>query len=206
MWSPCGNESVSDVRRCPEVASGMLGRSIGFVWLENARLSSRPVAFRAPPTSLVRSNFGVYCASLDAVVSTAVGSDESVTSLVASRDAGTPLVASRANNGSNFGEPIGSVGSNNPGPSNRLTGADASREVRRGTLVVLPDEVRAALFPALLAGLVDAGRESLVTGFALCAAGRGATNNRGDFSRRSSNVQPRGSVSLAAWSSHNRLR
>ena len=42
-------------------------------------------------------------------------------------------------------------------------------------------------------------------GFVLLAGGLAATNSRGDFSRRSSNVHPRGKVSRDACSSHRRF-
>jgi hypothetical protein len=70
--------------------------------------------------------------------------------------------------------------------------------------VVLFDDVRDGLFPTLFAGLVEAGRVAFAMGvtfaavLAFASAGRGATKSRGDFSRRSSNVHPRGKVSRAA--------
>jgi hypothetical protein len=45
-----------------------------------------------------------------------------------------------------------------------------------------------------------------VIGVMRADAGRGALNNRGDRSRRSSKLQPRGNVNLEAWSAHNALR
>ena len=167
MWSPCGSESVF---------AAWAGRSIGFVWLENARASSRPRALSAPPTSLVRSNFGAYCGAGSRSVSGCT--------------TGVGLVATGVGRGVNSGEFIGSVGSNNPGPSIRFTGADASREVRRGNAVVL--------FEVLRAGFT--------AGLTIATVGFDATNKRGDFSRRSSNDQPRGKVSRVACSPHNRLR
>lgn len=176
MWSPWGSESVLD---------DCSGRSIGLVWLENARANKRPRAFSAPPTSLVRSNFGAYWASLT----------------------GAPTGASTVSSTGVFntgalstGEFIGSVGSNKPGPPARFTGAETSREVRRGSGTIF----FGAVCSALRSGLVN-GFTLLVDGFVLLACGLAATNKRGDFSRRSSNVHPRGKVSRDACSSHRRF-
>ena len=185
MWSPWGSESVLD---------DCAGRSIGLVWLENARANKRPRAFSAPPTSLVRSNFGAYWASLTGASTGA----STVTSAVSSALSATG--ARCASGPRNTGEFIGSVGSNKPGPLARLTGADTSREVRRGNGTVF----FGAVCSALRSGLVN-GFTLLVDGFALLAGGLAATNSRGDFSRRSSNVHPRGKVSRDACSSHRRF-
>ena len=180
MWSPWGNESV---------LAGCSGRSMGLVWLENARASNRPRALSAPPTSLVRSNLGAYWASLTGASPGA----STVTSAVSSTGV--------FNTGAlNTGEFIGSVGSNKPGPFARLTGADTSREVRRGSGTIF----FGAVCSALRSGLVN-GFTLLVDGLVLLACGLAATNSRGDFSRRSSNVHPRGRVSRDACSSHRRF-
>ena len=180
MWSPWGSESV---------LADCSGRTIGLVWLENARANNRPRAFNAPPTSLVRSNFGAYWASLTgaSTVSSTVSTD---CSAIGARNTGE----------FNTGEFIGSVGSNNPGPSMRFTGADASREVRRGSGTTF----FGAVCSALRSGLAN-GFTLLVGCLVLLAGGLAATNSRGDFSRRSSNVQPRGKVSREACSSHRRF-
>ena len=184
MWSPWGSESVLD---------DCAGRSIGLVWLENARANKRPRAFSAPPTSLVRSNFGAYWASLTGASTGA----STVTSAVSSA---LSAIGTRKTGVFNTGEFIGSVGSNKPGPLARLTGADTSREVRRGNGTVF----FGAVCSALRSGLVN-GFTLLVDGFVLLAGGLAATNSRGDFSRRSSNVHPRGKVSRDACSSHRRF-
>ena len=175
MWSPWGSESVLD---------DCAGRSIGLVWLENARANKRPRAFSAPPTSLVRSNFGAYWASLTGASTGA--------STVSSAVSSTGVV--------NTGEFIGSVGSNKPGPLERFTGADTSREVRRGSGTIFFGAVCSALRSGLFNGFT-----LLVDGLVLLACGLAATNSRGDFSRRSSNVHPRGKVSRDACSSHRRF-
>ena len=175
MWSPWGSESVLD---------DCSGRSIGLVWLENARANKRPRAFSAPPTSLVRSNFGAYWASLTGASTGA--------STVSSAVSSTGVV--------NTGEFIGSVGSNKPGPLERFTGADTSREVRRGSGTIFFGAVCSALRSGLFNGFT-----LLVDGLVLLACGLAATNSRGDFSRRSSNVHPRGKVSRDACSSHRRF-
>ena len=189
MWSPWGSESVLD---------DCAGRSIGLVWLENARANKRPRAFSAPPTSLVRSNFGAYWASLTGASTGA----STVTSAVSSALSATGARKSGVFNTGvfNTGEFIGSVGSNNPGPLARFTGADTSREVRRGSGTIF----FGAVCSALRSGLVN-GFTLLVDGFVLLAGGLAATNSRGDFSRRSSNVHPRGKVSRDACSSHRRF-
>ena len=185
MWSPWGSESVLD---------DCAGCSIGLVWLENARANKRPRAFSAPPTSLVRSNFGAYWASLTGASTGA----STVTSVVSSA---LSAIGARCVSGPrSTGEFIGSVGSNKPGPLARLTGADTSREVRRGNGTVF----FGAVCSALRSGLVN-GFTLLVDGFMLLACGLAATNSRGDFSRRSSNVHPRGKVSRDACSSHRRF-
>ena len=185
MWSPWGSESVLD---------DCVGRSIGLVWLENARANKRPRAFSAPPTSLVRSNFGAYWASLTGASTGA----STVTSVVSSA---LSAIGARCVSGPrSTGEFIGSVGSNKPGPLARLTGADTSREVRRGNGTVF----FGAVCSALRSGLVN-GFTLFVDGFVLLAGGLAATNSRGDFSRRSSNVHPRGNVSRDACSSHRRF-
>ena len=189
MWSPWGSESVLD---------DCAGRSIGLVWLENARANKRPRAFSAPPTSLVRSNFGAYWASLTGASTGA----STVTSAVSSALSATGARKSGVFNTGvfNTGEFIGSVGSNNPGPLARFTGAETSREVRRGIGTIL----FGAVCSALRSGLVN-GFTLPVDGLVLLAGGLAATNKRGDFSRRSSNVHPRGNVSRDACSSHRRF-
>ena len=185
MWSPWGSESVLD---------DCAGRSIGLVWLENARANKRPRAFSAPPTSLVRSNFGAYWASLTGASTGA----STVTSVVSSALSAT---GARCVSGPrSTGEFIGSVGSNNPGPLARFTGAETSREVRRGIGTIF----FGAVCSALRSGLVN-GFTLPVDGLVLLAGGLAATNKRGDFSRRSSNVHPRGNVSRDACSSHRRF-
>ena len=185
MWSPWGSESVLD---------DCAGRSIGLVWLENARANKRPRAFSAPPTSLVRSNFGAYWASLTGASTGA----STVTSAVSSALSAT---GARCVSGPrSTGEFIGSVGSNNPGPLARFTGAETSREVRRGIGTIF----FGAVCSALRSGLVN-GFTLPVDGLVLLAGGLAATNKRGDFSRRSSNVHPRGNVSRDACSSHRRF-
>ena len=178
MWSPWGSESVLD---------DCSGRSIGLVWLENARANKRPRAFSAPPTSLVRSNFGAYWASLTGAstgASTVSSAVSSALSATGARCASGPR---------NTGEFIGSVGSNKPGPLERFTGADTSREVRRGSGTIFFGAVCSALRSGLFNGFT-----LLVDGLVLLACGLAATNSRGDFSRRSSNVHPRGKVSRDA--------
>ena len=189
MWSPWGSESVLD---------DCSGRSIGLVWLENARANKRPRAFSAPPTSLVRSNFGAYWASLTGASTGA----STVTSAVSSALSATGARKSGVFNTGvfNTGEFIGSVGSNNPGPLARFTGAETSREVRRGIGTIF----FGAVCSALRSGLVN-GFTLPVDGLVLLAGGLAATNSRGDFSRRSSNVHPRGKVSRDACSSHRRF-
>ena len=176
MWSPWGSESVLD---------DCAGRSIGLVWLENARANKRPRAFSAPPTSLVRSNFGAYWAPL-------TGASTGASTVSSTGVVNTGVV--------NTGEFIGSVGSNKPGPLARFTGAETSREVRRGSGTIFFGAVCSALRSGLFNGFT-----LLVDGFALLACGLAATNSRGDFSRRSSNVHPRGKVSRDACSSHRRF-
>ena len=176
MWSPWGSESVLD---------DCAGRSIGLVWLENARANKRPRAFSAPPTSLVRSNFGAYWASL-------TGASTGASTVSSTGVVNTGVV--------NTGEFIGSVGSNKPGPVARFTGADTSREVRRGSGTIFFGAVCSALRSGLFNGFT-----LLVDGLVLLACGLAATNSRGDFSRRSSNVHPRGKVSRDACSSHRRF-
>jgi hypothetical protein len=89
-----------------------------------------------------------------------------------------------------------------------LTGATVSRDVRRGTVVVLLPDVRDCLGEAFAAGADFASGAGLAAGFAAvfdfvigvirADAGRGALNNRGDRSRRSSKLQPRGNVNREA--------
>ena len=116
----------------------------------------------------------------------------------------------------------GIVGSNKPGPSYRLTGADDSREVRRGTLVVLLPDVRGCFGETLAevgcfstgAGLADG--VVFATGFAdvfdfaigviRAEAGRGELKSRGERSRRSSKLHPRGRVSRDACSTQSAFK
>ena len=123
---------------------------------------------------------------------------------------------------SGAGGASGIVGSNKPGPSYRLTGADDSREVRRGTLVVLLPDVRGCFGETfaevgcfstgagLAEGVVFAAGFVDVFGFAIgvirAEVGRGELKSRGERSRRSSKLHPRGSVSRDACSTQSAFR
>ena len=170
---------------------------MGLVWLENARASNRPRALSAPPTSLVRSNLGAYWASLTGASTCASPGASTGLSALTSAVSSTGVFNTGARN---TGEFIGSVGSNKPGPLARFTGADTSREVRRGSGTIF----FGAVCSALRSGLVN-GFTLLAGGLVLLTGGLAATNKRGDFSRRSSNVHPRGKVRRDACSSHRRF-
>lgn len=200
---------------------------MGLVWLENARRNSRPVAFSAPPTSLVRSNFGAYAGLAVPEEPSGVATSDVESEFVESTswrivgDVGSVGISTErvgvdasagvevsVGNGDKRGEVIGSVGSKRPGPSMRFTGDEVSRDVRRGIAAVLFDPLRGdfaagfAVADLLTDGLATDGFVA-TTGLVL---GRDARNSRGDRSRRSSNDQPRGRVRRAAWSSQRRFR
>ena len=87
--------------------------------------------------------------------------------------------------------------------------------MRRGTLPVLLPDVRAGLVEAVPAGFGAVAGFVAGAGFAAglgnCVTravdfARGELKSRGDASRRSSKVQPRGNVKRAAWSAHIALR
>ena len=170
------------------------------------------MAFNTPPTSLVRSKRGSYAGVSDvsgaSTISGAAGVSGAASTGVVSTASGAAIDSvARGITGV-----IGMVGSNNPGPSYRLTGDDASREVRRGTLPVLLPDLRAGLAEAVpvgcAAGVCAVGCAArvcagLAAGFGNCVTRavvfvRGELKSRGDDSRRSSKVQPRGKVKRAA--------
>ena len=186
---------------------------MGLVWLLKARRKRRPVAFSTPPTSLVRSKRGSYFgSSLDGAASVSSSKVGSTEGLVVSMNAGSAKGSATGSAARGAGGASGIVGSNNPGPSYRLTGATVSRAVRRGTLEVLLPDVRGCLGDVFAAGAdfaAGAGVVGLLAGFAAVfdfaigvirapVVGRGALNNRGDRSRRSSKLQPRGNVNREA--------